>query len=150
VGRACARGERGGRGSGAKQEGGWRGLSGAQEQRRGEEKGGEERREKRKRKRGKRKERREKKWEREKRKGKRREQEGKEREGGGVASAPIAAATTVGRPRACVLHALRETIRIAPALIAEKRSRVVVGRRAVRDGTTVKFGVVQKGLGLGF
>jgi hypothetical protein len=85
----------------------------------------------------------------EKKKGKRREQEGKEREGG-VASAPIAAATAVGRPRACVLRALRETKRIAPALIAEKRSRVVVGRRAVRDGTAVKFGVVQKGLGLGF
>ncbi|PVH36746.1 hypothetical protein PAHAL_6G158000 [Panicum hallii] len=31
VGRACARRERGGRGSEAKQEGGWRGLSGAQE-----------------------------------------------------------------------------------------------------------------------
>jgi hypothetical protein len=84
-----------------------------------------------------------------KRKGKRREQEGKEREEG-VASAPIAAATAVGRPRACVLRTLRETKRIAPALIAEKRSRVVVGRRAVRDGTAVKFSVVQKGLGLGF
>jgi hypothetical protein len=79
----------------------------------------------------------------EKQKGKRREQEGKEREGGwGVASAPIAAATAVGRPRACVLRALHETKRIAPALIAEKWSRVVVGRRAVRDGTAVKFGVV--------
>jgi hypothetical protein len=77
-----------------------------------------------------------------KREGKRREQERKEK--GGVASA-----TAVGRPLACVIRALRETKRIAPALIAEKRSRVVVGRRAVRDGTAVKFGVGQKGLGLG-
>jgi hypothetical protein len=58
--------------------------------------------------------------------------------------------TAVGRPRACVLRALCEMKRIAPVLIAEKRSRVVVGRRAVRDGSVVKLGVVQKGLGLGF
>jgi hypothetical protein len=40
--------------------------------------------------------------------------------------------------------------RIAPAPITEKRLRVVVGRRAVRDGTAVRFGAGQKGLGLGF
>jgi hypothetical protein len=54
----------------------------------------------------------EKKWEREKR----------ENERG--ASAPIAAATAVGRPRACIVRTLREKNGIALALIAEKRSRV--------------------------
>jgi hypothetical protein len=60
----------------------------------------------------------------------------KERERG--ASAPIAAATAVGRPRARVIRALREEKRIAPALIAERRSRVVVDRRAVWDGTAAR------------
>jgi hypothetical protein len=114
---------------------------------RGEEKGGELRRKRKKGKRGK-KERREKRNGREK-KEKKKERAREKRRGGGVASAPIAAVTAVGRPYACVIRALREK-RIAPALIAEKRSRVVVGRRAVRDGTTVKSGVGQRGLGLGF
>jgi hypothetical protein len=43
------------------------------------------------------------------------------------ASAPIAAATVVGRPRACAVRALCGKNSIAPALIAAKRSRVVVG-----------------------
>jgi hypothetical protein len=60
------------------------------------------------------------------------------RKRGKIASAPIVAATAVGRPCACVIRALRETKRIAPALIAEKRSR---GRRtAERCGTGVKLG----------
>jgi hypothetical protein len=87
---------------------------------RGEEEGEEERREKRKK--GEKEERKKERKKREemRKKGKRGEQERKEREGGGVASAPIAAATAVGRPRASVIRALRETNGIAPALIAEK------------------------------
>jgi hypothetical protein len=128
-----------------KPEAGRRSGAGEREKRR-EEGGGKRKGEKRKR--GKRKEGREKKWEREK-KGKRKRRAREKRKGGGVASAPIAAATAVGQPRACVFCALREK-RIAPALIAEKRLRVVVGRRAVRDGTAVKSGVGQGGLRLGF
>jgi hypothetical protein len=41
-----------------------------------------------------------------------------------IASATIAAATAAGRPRARGIRALREEKRIAPALIAERRSRV--------------------------
>jgi hypothetical protein len=41
------------------------------------------------------------------------------------ASAPIAAATAVGRPRACAVRALCGKNSIAPALIAAKRSRAV-------------------------
>jgi hypothetical protein len=51
-----------------------------------------------------------------------------------AASAPIAVATAVGRPRACVVRTLREKNSIAPALIAESS-------RAVRDGTAVKSAV---------
>jgi hypothetical protein len=121
---------------------GRRGLSGAQEQRRGEEKGGEERRKreterKEREEKGKKEERRNGR-EKEREKERAREKRNEKKRGGSH------------RPRAFVIRALRETKGIAPALIAEKRSRVVVGRRAVRDGTAVKFGVGQKGLGLGF
>jgi hypothetical protein len=84
--------------------------------RRREEKGGGKRkREKKERKKGRKRER--EKNERKKEKGEsKRGKKGK----GGTASAPIAAATAVGRPRACVIRALRETNGIAPALITEK------------------------------
>jgi hypothetical protein len=68
---------------------------------RGEEKGGEG------------------KWEKKKGRRKRGKKKGNRREKGRGASAPIAAATAVGRPRASVDRALREKHSIAPALIAE-------------------------------
>jgi hypothetical protein len=118
-----------------KPEAGRRSGAGEGEKRREEKGGGKERKERE----GKRKEERKKMGERKKER-KRREQERKGR-GGGVASAPIAAVTAVGRPRARVVRALCGTNGITPALITEKRSRVVVSRWAVRDGTAIQLGL---------
>jgi hypothetical protein len=111
----CTREGRSGPWLGAKQEGGAVRLNGVQEQGRGEgrrRKEGEKGRKKEKK---------------EREKGKRKEIGGREktrkekgeREKGRGASAPIAAVTAVGRPRACVVRTLREKNSIAPALIAE-------------------------------
>jgi hypothetical protein len=77
------------------------------------------------------------------------ERKRRERERGG-ASAPVAAATVAGRPRARGIRALREEKGIAPALIAAGDRARAAGLRAARDRTAIRFSVGQKGLGLGF
>jgi hypothetical protein len=80
--------------------------------------------------------------------GKRKEMGKREREKERV-SAPVAAATVAGRPRAREIRALREKGIVSALIAADDRARVA-GLRAARNGTAIKFSVGQKGLGLGF